>query len=90
MDYYYQYYYYYYLDMPFGQVPVLEVDGKVLAQSITIARYLAREHGLAGETSWDQAIADQYVDNLSDLAAGVHVASGMVWRDERAGDSHRR
>ena len=56
--------------MPFGQVPVLEVDGKMLAQSITIARHLARENGLAGETSWDQAIADQYVDCLTDLAAG--------------------
>lgn len=34
--------------MPFGQVPIFEVDGKVLTQSITIARYLARQHGLAG------------------------------------------
>ena len=53
--------------MPFGQVPVLEVDGKELAQSNTIARYLAKEHGLAGKGHWDQAQADMYVDCIEDL-----------------------
>ena len=30
---------------PYGQLPVMEVDGTVLAQSMAILRYLAREHG---------------------------------------------
>nr|QNM80586.1 glutathione S-transferase sigma1 [Daphnia pulex] len=54
--------------MPFGQVPVLEVDGeKMLAQSHTIARYLARQHGLAGQNDWEQSQADMYVDCIYDL-----------------------
>jgi len=30
---------------PFGQLPVLTVDGKKVAQSNTIARFIAREVG---------------------------------------------
>ena len=30
---------------PFGKLPLLEEDGKILAQSNTIARYLARKFG---------------------------------------------
>ena len=56
--------------MPFGQVPILEVDGKVLSQSITIARYLARKHGLAGKNDWEEAQADVYVDCINDLWTG--------------------
>lgn len=30
-------------ETPFGQLPILEFDGQVLCQSLTIARYLARK-----------------------------------------------
>jgi glutathione S-transferase len=56
--------------MPFAQVPVLEVDGQMLAQSNTISRYLARQHGLAGKDEWEQAQADMYADNINDLMTG--------------------
>lgn len=32
-------------EMPFGQVPVLEEDGKKLGQSYAAARYLAKKYG---------------------------------------------
>ena len=59
--------------MPFGQAPVLEVDGKMLAQSHTIARYLARKHGLAGANDWEQSQADMYVDCIYDLHGGEFI-----------------
>lgn len=67
-------FFYPYSAMPFGQVPVLEVDGKMLAQSNTIARYLAKQHGLAGKDEWEQALADMYGDNINDLMTGKQVA----------------
>eukprot|EP00090_Calanus_glacialis_P024774 TRINITY_DN38474_c0_g1_i1.p1 TRINITY_DN38474_c0_g1~~TRINITY_DN38474_c0_g1_i1.p1 ORF type:complete len:218 (-),score=60.65 TRINITY_DN38474_c0_g1_i1:146-736(-) len=50
-----------------AQLPVLEVEGKVIAQSMSIARYLARRFGLAGKTDLDAAEADQTIDAIKDL-----------------------
>ncbi len=56
--------------MPFGQVPVLEVNGMALAQSNTIARYLARQHRVAGKNEWEVALADMFGDCYQDLFEG--------------------
>jgi glutathione S-transferase len=53
--------------MPMGQMPVLEVDGKMLCQSTAIARYLAREFGLTGKNNLDMATADMLVDGIFDM-----------------------
>lgn len=64
--------------MPFGQVPVLEVDGNMLAQSHTIARYLARKYKLAGENLWEQSQADMYVDCIYDLVGGIFLLANKI------------
>ncbi|VVC42129.1 Thioredoxin-like fold,Glutathione S-transferase, N-terminal,Glutathione S-transferase, C-terminal- [Cinara cedri] len=53
--------------MPFGQVPVLEIDGKIINQSIAISRYLAKKAGLAGNDEWESLLIDVAVDNIYEI-----------------------
>lgn len=55
--------------MPFGQVPVLEYDGKMLAQSSTIERYVAKVANLYPSDPWEAAQADSVVDLINDVNA---------------------
>ena len=56
--------------MLFRSLPILEIDGKILGQSVTIARYLARKYDLTGESEFEAAKCDEYVDALMDSRAG--------------------
>jgi len=47
---------------PFGQIPLLEFDGKVFCQSVAITRYLANKFGCAGKTELERLQADMIVD----------------------------
>lgn len=58
-------------DMPFGQVPVLEVDGKKVCQSVAISRYLAKQFGLAGKNDWEALEIDSTVDTIHDLRSKI-------------------
>ncbi|XP_025988454.2 glutathione S-transferase [Solenopsis invicta] len=53
--------------MPYGKLPVLEIDGKLIAQSNAVARYLARKYNLAGKDEWESMLCDLLVDTLGDL-----------------------
>ena len=44
--------------MPFGQLPVLYVDGIPIPQSGAILRFLGREFNMAGKTSLEAAEID--------------------------------
>ena len=55
-------------DMPLGQIPILEFDGTTISQSLTIARFLAKEFGLAGKNNLEQAQAEMIIDAGNDLA----------------------
>ena len=54
---------------PFGTLPLLCYNGMELAQSMTIARFLARELCLAGKTRCEEAQVDMVVDAIVDLFA---------------------
>ena len=46
---------------------MLEVDGKMIAGSRSIQRYLAEKFGLAGSNAWENAELDSIVDVCGDL-----------------------
>jgi glutathione S-transferase len=52
---------------PFGQVPYVEFDGKVFAQSLAIVQYLAREFNLYGKTNLDGLKIDQFTQLVQDF-----------------------
>nr|AAW22541.1 gluthatione S-transferase [Araneus ventricosus] len=54
-------------DSPFGVLPILLVDGKVVAQQNGIPRYLARELDLIGRNNEEAAICDMVME----MALGV-------------------
>ncbi|CAF1194290.1 unnamed protein product [Didymodactylos carnosus] len=54
-------------EAPLGQIPILEVDGVKLPQSLSIARYLAKQFQLAGRDNLEQAKVDAVVDTVTDF-----------------------
>uniref|UniRef100_A0A1B6LN94 glutathione transferase n=1 Tax=Graphocephala atropunctata TaxID=36148 RepID=A0A1B6LN94_9HEMI len=52
---------------PFGKLPYLEVDGKILTQSIAIARYLGKKAKLDGKDDWENVQIDIIADTIVDL-----------------------
>lgn len=50
-----------------GHLPVLEIDGIQVHQSVAIARYVAKVVGLAGKNDWENLLIDIAVDNVNDF-----------------------
>ena len=59
---------------PYGSLPVLEVDGKMLAGSGVIARFLGERFGLAGSNDFENAEIASIVDTGGDLAQKLGAA----------------
>jgi len=54
------------------QLPILEVDGKQLAQWRSICRFLGKRFNMAGSTEWEQNKCDEIADCLEDLNIQVY------------------
>ncbi|MGH8241796.1 MAG: glutathione S-transferase [Steroidobacteraceae bacterium] len=52
-------------------LPILEVDGKVIAQSNTINRYVGKLAGLYPRDDWQAAIVDEVMDAVEDLSTKI-------------------
>ena len=64
---------------PFGQVPIMEVDGKVIAQTGAIARYCGKQGGFYPR---DDDFAAAKIDEIIDTATDITVAVGRTFRME--------
>ncbi|KAJ3663478.1 hypothetical protein Zmor_007736 [Zophobas morio] len=56
---------------PFGALPTLEHNGKVVGQSVAIARYLAKKVKLVGDDDWENLEIDAIVDTINDIRLKV-------------------
>jgi len=54
-------------EMPSRQMPVLEFEGTKLPQSLSIARFLAKQFQLVGRDNFEQAKVDAVADAINDL-----------------------
>ncbi|CAB4001534.1 hematopoietic prostaglandin D synthase-like, partial [Paramuricea clavata] len=53
----------------FGTMPVLEIDGTPISQSMAIMRYLGKELGYAPDDNLQQAKADAIGDECQDIVS---------------------
>ncbi|CAG9865474.1 unnamed protein product [Phyllotreta striolata] len=55
------------LPLPYGQMPILEHDGKLAHQSLAICRYVAKLAKLVGENDWENLEIDAAADTVNDF-----------------------
>ncbi|MCO4771624.1 MAG: glutathione S-transferase family protein [Deltaproteobacteria bacterium] len=65
------------LTMPYGALPVLEIDGKKLAQSTAILRYLGSQHGMHPADAWTASQHDSLMQSVEDLRHKMPGGRGM-------------
>lgn len=58
--------------MPFGQLPVLEFDGKRLYQSQAICQYLGRKYDLVTGDVWEDAELVALAGALQDFVISIN------------------
>jgi glutathione S-transferase len=72
--------------LPWGALPVLEVDGKFLAQSMAILRYLGKVYNLAGDNEFETAKCDELLESMADFGKAcweMYIESDPAKKKER-------
>jgi prostaglandin-H2 D-isomerase / glutathione transferase len=57
--------------MPYGALPVLEVDGHPLSQSNAISRYIGKLANLYPADAWQAALCDEVMDAIEDIGQQI-------------------
>uniref|UniRef100_A0A2C9GW78 glutathione transferase n=1 Tax=Anopheles farauti TaxID=69004 RepID=A0A2C9GW78_9DIPT len=61
--------------MPMGQMPVLEVDGKRVHQSLAMCRFVAKQINLAGDNPLEALQIDAIVDTINDFRLKIAIVA---------------
>jgi prostaglandin-H2 D-isomerase / glutathione transferase len=59
------------VNTPFGALPVLEVDGEVMAQSNAITRYVGKLADLYPADPWQAALCDEVMEAVEDIGTKI-------------------
>ncbi|WP_296056903.1 glutathione S-transferase family protein [uncultured Amphritea sp.] len=60
---------------PFGQVPVVELDGEQITQSNALCRYFGKQAGLYPDDDYQALLADEVMDVVEDI---IHKLSATM------------
>jgi prostaglandin-H2 D-isomerase / glutathione transferase len=71
-------------ELPYGALPVLYVDGKPLAQSNAICRYVGKLTDLYPSDPWQAALCDEILDTVEEVT--MHIGSTMSMDDQQKKD----
>lgn len=74
--------------LPFGQLPLLQIDGIELVQSQAIIRYLAKRASLLGTNAREEAVCDMIAETIRDLIALIAGAPFARRRSAADGEEH--
>lgn len=71
-------------EMPYGALPVLFVDGKPLAQSNAICRYVGKLTDMYPSDPWQAALCDEILDTVEEVT--MHIGATMSLDDAQKRD----
>ncbi|KAK7866813.1 hypothetical protein R5R35_005246 [Gryllus longicercus] len=74
-------------DSPYGLMPFIEINGKVINQSTSICRYFAKQLDLAGKDEFEALQIDATADTIADLR---HTIGDYWWRSEEKDKPKKR
>jgi glutathione S-transferase len=70
-------------EFPFGAVPVLQVDGRVVSQSNGINRYVGKLVGLYPSDPWEAALCDEAMDAIEDIGHKIQATFDLPDADKK-------